>query len=129
MACERLGWLAHEFDARWRRRLRLTAGEDIVLNFGVEGRPGYAFPLKVERHVVRFPTPQDCVDRFVKRTHAVVTFRRGTVEPVDGAVEPGNKAVGTGGDVDNDFSLADHGLARPNPKTEGLRISIKTHAL
>ena len=35
----------------------------------------------------------------------------GTIEPVDRAVGSGNKAVGAGSDVDDDFSLADHGGA------------------
>ncbi|MGA2643820.1 MAG: hypothetical protein ABSF15_03850 [Candidatus Sulfotelmatobacter sp.] len=62
-------------------------------------------------------------NRSIERTPAVVTLR--TVEPVDGVVGPGNKAVGTGGDVDHDFSLADHSVAATNPKTERFRLSLK----
>ena len=55
--------------------------------------------------------PTGRVDRFIERTHAVVALGTRTVEPVDGTVGPGNKAVGAGGDVDDDFSLADHSAA------------------
>lgn len=106
--CERFDWFLHEFHARRRRRLQRIVCEDIVLNFGIEGRPGHAFFLKVECHVARPPAPQDRVDRLIKRIHAVVALRTRTVEPVDGAVGPANKAVGTGGDVDDDFSPVDH---------------------
>jgi hypothetical protein len=34
-----------------------------------------------------------------------------TIEPVDGAVASGNKTVGAGGELDDDFALADHGGA------------------
>jgi len=93
-----------------------VAGEDIVVDFRIEGRSGYASLLKVERQVACLPAPQDGVNRFVKRTHAIVSRSR-TVEPVEGAFGPGNEAVGAGGDVDDDFSLADHSVAAPNHKT------------
>jgi hypothetical protein len=76
------------------------------------------FFLKVERHVARLPAPQDGVDRFIKRTHAVVALGMRTIEPVDGAVGPANKAVGTGGDVDDDFRWRTIAWQRPNPKAE-----------
>jgi hypothetical protein len=47
--------------------------------------------------------------RLIERTHAVVPLRTRTLEPVDGAVGSGNKAVGAGGEVDDDFPLASHG--------------------
>jgi hypothetical protein len=89
--------------------LRQTACEDVVLNFCIEGRPGYALLLKVDRHIARFPAPQNRIDRFIERTHAVVALRTRTVEPVGGSVTPGNQAVDTRGDVDNDFAPAAHG--------------------
>ena len=83
--------------------------------------------MKVERHIACLSAPQDRVDRFIELTHAVVALRTRTVEPVDGAVGSGNKAVGAGGDVDNDLALADHGghgqLSDINPKD--VRISNK----
>src|SRR6266850_2204306 len=94
--CERFDRFVHEFHARRRCRLRQTACEYIVPDSCIEGR----------------------------RSHAIVTLRTRTVEPVEGAIEPGNKAVGTHGDVDDDFSLADHSVAATNPKAERLRISI-----
>ncbi len=65
--------------------------------------------LQIERHIACLAAPEDRVDGFIERTHAVVALRTRTVEPVDGAVESANKAVGAGGDVDDDFALADHG--------------------
>ena len=44
----------------------------------------------------------------IERIQAVVALGIRTVEPVDGAVGPGNKAIGAGGDADDDFALADH---------------------
>jgi hypothetical protein len=41
--CERFDWFLHEFHARRRRRLQRIVCEDIVLNFGIKGRPGHAF--------------------------------------------------------------------------------------
>ena len=106
--CERFDGFAYELHARSRWRLQETACEDIVLNLRIEGRPGHAFLLKIERHIACLPAPQDRVDRLIERTHAVVALRTRTIEPVDGAIASGNEAVGAGGDVDNDFSLVDH---------------------
>ncbi len=107
--CERFDGFAHELHARRRWRLQESAGEDIVFNSCIEGRPVHAFLLKFERCVVCLSAPQDRVDRLIECTHAVVALRTRTVEPVDGAVGSGNKAVGAGGDVDDDFALTDHG--------------------
>ena len=124
--CERLDGFAHELHARRRRRLRETACEDIVFNSCIEGRSGHAFLLKIDRHIACLPAPQDRVDRFKEFTHAVVALRTWTVEPVDGAVGSGNKAVGADGDVDDDFALADHDVTgRVNLNPEHARISIK----
>src|SRR6266850_2837487 len=123
--CERFDRFVHELHARRRCRLRQTTCEYIVPDSCIEGRRSHALLLKVERHIARLPAPQDRIDRFVKRIHAIVTLRTRTVEPVEGAIEPGNKAVGTHGDVDDDFSLADHSVAATNRKAERLRISIK----
>ena len=108
---ERFDRFGHELHARGRSRWRQNACEDIVLNSCIEGRRGRVFLLRIERHIVRFSSLQDRVDRFIERTHSVVALRTRTVEPVNGAVGPGNKAVGTRGDVDDDFSLADHSAA------------------
>ena len=94
---------------RWRSR-RIVC-EDIVLDAGIEGRPGHAFLLIVERHIVGLAAPQDGVDRFIERTHAVVALGTRALEPVDGAVGPGNEAVGASGDVDDDFAFVDHSSA------------------
>ena len=106
--CECFDRSVHELDACRRRRARLTARENIVLDRCIERRPGYIFLLKVDRHIVCFPAPQNGVDRFIEHTHAVGALRMRTVKPVNRAVAASNKAVGTHGDVDNDFSLAWH---------------------
>jgi hypothetical protein len=68
--------------------------------------------LKLKQHIASLPAPQDRVDRFIERAHAVIALGTRTVEPVGGAVGPGNKAVGTRRDVDDDFPLVDL-MARP----------------
>ena len=60
-SCERFDGFAHEIHARGRWRLQETACEDIVFNSCIEGRPGHAFLLKVERRLVCLPAPQDWV--------------------------------------------------------------------
>jgi hypothetical protein len=69
------------------------------------GRVLYCSPGKEDVWVMplllsKLTYPQYRVDRFIERTHAVVALRMRTVEPVDGAVAPANKAVGTRGDVE-----------------------------
>jgi hypothetical protein len=107
--CERFDRFVHELHTRLRWRLWQAACEDIVLNSCIEGRPADAFLLEVERQIARLPAPQDRVDRFIERTHTVVALGTRAVKPIGGAVGPGNKAVGTRGDVHDDFSLVDHG--------------------
>src|SRR5882724_11454061 len=118
-AGKRLNRLVHELYARRRRGLRRIVREDKVLNSCIEARPGHAFLLKVERHVARLPAPQDRVNRSIERIHAVVVLRAWTVEPVERAVPASNKAVGTSGDGNNNFSLADHS-ARRSPTILGV---------
>ena len=89
------------------------ACENVILDPGIRGRPGRAFLLKVERHIVCLPAPKDRVDRFIERTHAVVPLRTRTIEPVDRAIRPANKAIGTRGDVNNDFPFVNHGATVP----------------
>src|SRR5258708_39721670 len=86
--CEFFYWFVYELHARRSCRLHRSACEDVVLNSWIEGRAGHASLLEVERHIACLPAPQDCVDRFIERTHAVVAFGTRTIEPVDRAIGP-----------------------------------------
>jgi len=116
--CEPFDWLVHEHYTLGRCRLHQTSCEDIVFDLCIEGCPGHAFLLKVERHIACLPAPQDRIDRFVERTHTIVALGTRPVEPVDRTVGTGDEAVGTSRDVDDDLSLVDHSGTVPQSYCE-----------
>src|SRR5205823_816465 len=97
--------LIDELDSR-RRRLRQTMREDVVLYFRSEdarAAPGQTL-------VVGPAPPEDGIDGAEEGGHTVVPGYARAIEPVDVAVLAGDIAIGTGGDVDDDATLAVHGV-------------------
>src|SRR5271157_1324517 len=109
--CKRFDWFVDELHPRRGCRWQRTAREHVVLDFWIKGRPGYSLLLKVQGHIARLPAPEDGIDRLIEHTHTVVALRTRTVEPVHRAISPGNEAVGTRGDADDDPSLVNHSAA------------------
>ena len=89
-----------------------VAGKDVVLDLRAEAGGLHALlHAHLEALGVGLVAPEDGVDGFEERGHAVIALGARTVEPGDVAIGTGDVAVGAGGDGDDDFSGNFHGAA------------------
>lgn len=58
--------------------------------------------------LVRFSSPDNCVDGFIERLHTIVVWRLWPVEPVDVPVGARDVTISTGRDVNDDLSFLLH---------------------
>src|SRR6266567_1614270 len=111
--------LRHEFHT-WRRPLRRLPGEHVVGELRVEH---HAFPALFsvigETPIVGLASPQDGVDRRVKRGHAVIDRAWPAMEPIDIAVWPSDVAIRARRNVNDDLSLRFHGTISDSVSTSG----------
>src|ERR1051325_3641397 len=98
-------WLIDNVKTR-RMALRWAVGEDIISDARSVRRDAAFVHLLAGS--VGFAAPQNRVDGFEERSHAVIAGSARPVKPIDVAVSTRDVSVGSGGNVNDDLARAHH---------------------
>jgi hypothetical protein len=116
--------LGDEFNTRWDRCRRWSAREDVVRSFCIECR------AHLHAQVVGLSAKHLRVNRLHELAHAIKTLGGWTLrEPLDVAIGPGDIAVCTRRDVDDDFACVRHDVpfqswVGPEEMTDRVNVCI-----
>src|SRR5512138_3082744 len=87
-----------------RLRRRWVVRKHVALDVCTE-IPALSFLAESQANVIGISSPDDCVDRTEEFTHAVVAGSSRTVKPIEATIRPGNVAISTRGDMNDDLAL------------------------